>query len=163
MNITKVLTTLCILACSIIAKAQDKIVYPDISYAGTPRTVTIAGLAVSGADGYEDYMLTGISGLTIGEEIELPGDQITDAVKHYWKYGLFSDVSISVDSLVHDKAYLHIHLQMRPRVSTINYVGLKKSERTDMEEKLGLLKGAQITPNMIYRLCSAMTWHRRTR
>ena len=33
----------------------------------------------------------------------------------------------------------------------INYVGLKKSERTDMEEKLGLLKGAQITPNMIDR------------
>ncbi len=151
MNITKVLTTLCILACSVIAKAQDKIVYPDISYAGTPRTVTVAGLAVSGAEGYEDYMLTGISGLTIGEEIELPGDQITDAIKHYWKYGLFSEVSISVDSLVHDKAYLHIHLQMRPRVSTINYVGLKKSERTDMEEKLGLLKGAQITPNMIDR------------
>ncbi|WP_308242130.1 POTRA domain-containing protein [uncultured Prevotella sp.] len=139
------------LACSIIAKAQDKIVYPDISYAGTPRTVTLGGLTVSGAEGYEDYMLTGISGLTIGQEIELPGDQITDAVKHYWKYGLFSEVSISVDSLVHDKAYLHIHLQMRPRVSTINYVGLKKSERTDMEEKLGLLKGAQITPNMVDR------------
>ena len=151
MNIRKVLTTLCILACSIIAKAQDKIVYPDISYAGTPRTVTLGGLTVSGAEGYEDYMLTGISGLTIGQEIELPGDQITDAVKHYWKYGLFSEVSISVDSLVHDKAYLHIHLQMRPRVSTINYVGLKKSERTDMEEKLGLLKGAQITPNMVDR------------
>ena len=151
MNIRKVLTTLCILACSIIAKAQDKIVFPDISYAGTPRTVTLGGLTVSGAEGYEDYMLTGISGLTIGQEIELPGDQITDAVKHYWKYGLFSEVSISVDSLVHDKAYLHIHLQMRPRVSTINYFGLKKSERTDMEEKLGLLKGAQITPNMVDR------------
>ena len=151
MNIRKVLTTLCILACSIIAKAQYKIVFPDISYAGTPRTVTLGGLTVSGAEGYEDYMLTGISGLTIGQEIELPGDQITDAVKHYWKYGLFSEVSISVDSLVHDKAYLHIHLQMRPRVSTINYVGLKKSERTDMEEKLGLLKGAQITPNMVDR------------
>ena len=151
MNIRKVLTTLCILACSIIAKAQDKIVFPDISYAGTPRTVTLGGLTVSGAEGYEDYMLTGISGLTIGQEIELPGDQITDAVKHYWKYGLFSEVSISVDSLVHDKAYLHIHLQMRPRVPTINYVGLKKSERTDMEEKLGLLKGAQITPNMVDR------------
>ena len=151
MNIRKVLTTLCKFACSVIANAQDKIVYPDISYAGTPRTVTIGGLAVSGAEGYEDYMLTGISGLTIGEEIELPGDQITEAVKHYWKYGLFSEVSIAVDSLVHDKAYLHIYLQMRPRVSTINYNGIKKSERTDMEEKLGLLKGAQITPNMIDR------------
>ncbi len=151
MNIIKVLTTFCILACSVIAKAQDKIVYPDISYAGTPRTVTLGGLSVSGAEGYEDYMLTGISGLTVGEEIELPGDKITEAVKHYWKYGLFSEVSVSVDSLIHDKAYLHIHLQLRPRVSTINYVGLKKSERSDMEEKLGLLKGAQITPNMIDR------------
>ena len=151
MNIKKVLTTVCVMACTMAAMAQDKIQYPDISYAGTPRSVTIGGIAVSGADGYEDYMLTGISELSVGQQIDLPGDEITDAIKHYWKYGLFSEVSIAVDSLVQDKAYLHIHLQMRPRVSTINYVGLKKSERTDMEEKLGLLKGAQITPNMIDR------------
>lgn len=151
MNIKKVLTTVCVMACTMAAMAQDKIQYPDISYAGTPRSVTIGGIAVSGADGYEDYMLTGISGLSVGQQIDLPGDEITDAIKHYWKYGLFSEVSIAVDSLVQDKAYLHIHLQMRPRVSTINYVGLKKSERTDIEEKLGLLKGAQITPNMIDR------------
>ena len=151
MNIKKVLTTVCVMACTMATMAQDKIQYPDISYAGTPRSVTIGGIAVSGADGYEDYMLTGISGLSVGQQIDLPGDEITDAIKHYWKYGLFSEVSIAVDSLVQDKAYLHIHLQMRPRVSTINYVGLKKSERTDMEEKLGLLKGAQITPNMIDR------------
>ena len=151
MDITKVLIASCALSCSVAAGAQDKIDFPDVSYAGTPRTLTLGGLAVSGAEGYEDYMLTGISGLSIGQEIELPGEEITNAVKHYWRYGLFSDVKIAVDSIVADKAFLHIHLQMRPRVSTINYVGLKKSERTDMEEKLGLLKGAQITPNMIDR------------
>ncbi len=151
MDITKVLIASCALSCSVAAGAQDKIVFPDVSYAGTPRTMTLGGLAVSGAEGYEDYMLTGISGLSIGQQIELPGEEITNAVKHYWRYGLFSDVKIAVDSIVADKAFLHIHLQMRPRVSTINYVGLKKSERTDMEEKLGLLKGAQITPNMIDR------------
>ncbi len=151
MDIKKVLIASCALSCSVAAGAQDKIVFPDVSYAGTPRTMTLGGLAVSGAEGYEDYMLTGISGLSIGQQIELPGEEITNAVKHYWRYGLFSDVKIAVDSIVADKAFLHIHLQMRPRVSTINYVGLKKSERTDMEEKLGLLKGAQITPNMIDR------------
>ena len=151
MNCIKVLTSICLLACGLSAQGQDKIVHPDISYAGTPRTVTVAGLTVTGADGYEDYMLTGISGLTIGQEIELPGDEITNAVKHYWRYGLFSDVSVGVDSLIHDKAYIHIRLRMRPRVSTINYVGVKKSERTDLEERLGLLKGAQITPNMVDR------------
>jgi outer membrane protein insertion porin family len=47
-------------------KAQDKIVHPDISYAGTPRTVTIGGINVSGVEGYEDYILSGISGLSVG-------------------------------------------------------------------------------------------------
>ena len=70
--------------------AQDKIVHPDISYAGTPRTLTLGGINVSGVEGYEDYVLTGISGLTVGEEIEVPGDAITNAVKRYWKHGLFS-------------------------------------------------------------------------
>ena len=42
-------------------------------------------------------------------------------------------------------------MKPRPRVSTINYYGLKKSEREDMEKKLGILKGGQITPNMIDR------------
>ena len=151
MNINKLLITILALICTTAVKGQDKIVYPDISYAGTSRTLTIGGLNVSGADGYEDYMLTGISGLTVGEKITIPGNEITTAVKSYWKYGLFSDVSIGADSIVGDKIYLNIHLRMRPRVSTINYVGLKKSERNDMEEKLGLLKGAQITPNMIDR------------
>ncbi len=131
--------------------AQDKIVNPDISYAGNPRNVTIGGLAVTGIEGYEDYMLLSISALSVGQEIQLPGNEITDAIKRYWRHGLFSEVSIAADSLVGDKVYLHVYLKARPRVSTINYIGVKKSERTDLEQKLGLLKGAQITPNMISR------------
>ena len=130
---------------------QEKIVNPDITYSGNPHTYKLAGLAVSGIDGYEDYVLTGISGLSIGQELEVPGTAITDAVKRYWKHGLFSDVSISADSIVGDNIYLRINLLPRPRISTINYNGLKKSERDDMEKKLGLQKGGQITPNMISR------------
>jgi len=133
------------------ASAQDKIVNPDISYAGTPRTCTIAGIAVEGVEGYEDYVLTGLSGLTIGEQIEVPGNKITEAVKRYWRHGLFSKAQISADSIVGSKIYLRISLALRPRVSTINYFGLKKSEREDMESKLGIIKGNQITPNMVDR------------
>ena len=133
------------------AFAQDKILYPDISYAGTPRSCIIGGINISGVQGYEDYMLSGISGLQVGQEITVPGADITNAVKRYWRHGLFSDVQISADSIVGRKIYLHIALKTRPRVSVINYEGLKKSEREDMENKLGLLKGSQITPNMIDR------------
>lgn len=133
------------------AFAQDKILHPDISYAGTPRSCIIGGINISGVQGYEDYMLSGISGLQVGQEITVPGADITNAVKRYWRHGLFSDVQISADSIVGRKIYLHIALKTRPRVSVINYEGLKKSEREDMENKLGLLKGSQITPNMIDR------------
>ena len=131
--------------------AQDVIVNPDISYAGTPRTCEIGGIAVEGVEGYEDYVLTSLSGLSVGDEIEVPGQAITEAVKRYWRHGLFSRVQITADSLIGSKIYLCIHLALRPRVSTINYNGLKKSEREDMEAKLGIMKGSQITPNMIDR------------
>ena len=131
--------------------AQDVIVNPEVSYAGTPRECIIGGITVTHFENTPDFTLIGLSGLQVGQKIDLPGDQITDAVKRYWKNQLFSDVSISVDSLVGNKAYLHIHLKMNPRVSTVNYYGLKKSEREDMEKKLGILVGAQITRDMLDR------------
>ena len=150
-KINKVLMLLAFSGVSLVASAQQKIVNPDITYTGSPKTYKLAGLTVTGIDGYEDYVLTGISGLAVGQELEVPGTAITDAVKRYWKHGLFSDVSITADSIVGDDIYLKIHLTPRPRISTINYNGLKKTEREDMEKKLGLLKGGQITPNMLDR------------
>ena len=131
--------------------AQDVIVNPDISYAGTPRLCTIGGLAVEGVEGYDDYVLTSLSGLTVGEEVEVPGQKITEAVKRYWKHGLFSKVAITADSIVGSQIYLRIHLALRPRISMINYTGVKKGEREDLEAKLGMMKGTSLTPNLIDR------------
>ena len=144
-------TSLALHACSVTVVAQDKLVHPDISYAGTPRELILGGMSVSGIEGYEDYMLTSISGLQVGQKVSVPGNEITDAVKRYWRHGLFSFVQISADSIVGNKVYLHIKLSAHPRVSAINYIGLKKSEREDMEEKLGLLRGSQIHPDVINR------------
>ncbi|MDO4159949.1 MAG: POTRA domain-containing protein [Prevotellaceae bacterium] len=145
------ITLLAGLLVSIFASAQEKIINPDITYAGTPKECIVGGIAVSGVEGYEDYMLAGISGLVEGQEIDVPGQEITEAVKRYWRHGLFSKVQVAADSIVGNKIYLHFYLAVRPRVSTINYIGPKKSEREDLEAKLGLLKGSQITPNMIDR------------
>ena len=78
----------------------------------------------------------------------MPGEEITNAIKRYWKHGLFSAVKIEADSIVDEKVYLKISLAMRPRVSQININGVKKSEQEDLEEKIGLVRGNQITPNM---------------
>ena len=129
----------------------DTIYNPTIHYTATPKKYEIAGITVSGVKNYEDYVLIGFSGLTVGETMEIPGDDITRAVKRFWKQGLFSDVAIEVTKIYGDKAWLNISLKERPRISQINYNGIKKSEREDLELKLGLVKGNQITPNLIDR------------
>ena len=133
-------------------QAQDVIIDPDISYAGTPRQCEIGGIGIKGVEGYyEDYFLTNISGLQIGQMVEVPGTELTDAVKNYWKHGLFSGVSLKADSIVGQKVYLTFHLTPRPRISEINYNGVKKSEREDLESKLGMMKGSSVTPNVLDR------------
>ena len=107
----------------------------EISYAGTPRQCEIGGITVKGVSDYEDYVLINLSGLSVGQQIEVPGSEITEAVKRYWKHGLFSDVSIKADSIVDSKVYLTIDLLLRPRITEINYTGVKKREREDLESK----------------------------
>jgi outer membrane protein insertion porin family len=123
----------------------------DISYAGTPRQCEIGGLAVEGVEGYEDYVITGLSGLSVGQIISVPGNEITEAVKRYWKHGLFSKVRITADSIVDSRVFLTIHLAMRPKITDINYTGVKKSERDDLEAKIGMAKGMSLTKNLVDR------------
>ena len=124
---------------------------PVVLYSGTPKKLAIADIKVEGADNYEDYVIIGLSGLSKGQVISIPGDEITQACKRYWEHGLFSDVSITDDKEEDGKVWLTIHLRMRPRVSEIRYSGVKKSEREDLEERIGMIKGGQVTPNIINR------------
>ena len=130
---------------------NDKDSKPVILYSGTPRKCEIGGIRVTGGEGYEDYVLIGLSGLSVGQTISVPGDEITQAIRRYWRHGLFSQARIEADSIIDNKVYLNIILAQRPRVSDIRYNGVKKSEREDLEAKLGLAKGGQITPNLIDR------------
>ena len=124
---------------------------PVILYNGSPKQYEIADIKVTGVKNYEDYVLVGISGLAVGQTISVPGDDITDAIKKYWRHGLFSDVKISAEKIDGNKIYLLIELRQRPRIADVQYHGVKKSEREDLQEKLGLMKGLQITPNSIDR------------
>lgn len=135
------------------AKAQSDSIanLPVIVYSENPKKYEIADIKFEGMKNYEDYLLIGLSGLSVGQVISVPGDDITEAVKRYWKHGLFSDVKISATKIEDGKIWLLITLKERQRISQIRYHGVKKSEREDLEEMLGLVPGNQITPNIIDR------------
>lgn len=124
---------------------------PVISYSLTPKKYKIADIKVSGIKNYDDFVLIGFSGLSVGDEVSVPGDEITQAIKRFWKHGLFSDVKILASKIEGDQIWLDIQLKQRPRISEVHYSGIKKSEREDLEAKLGLKKGFQVTPNIMDR------------
>ena len=99
---------------------------PVIEYSNAAPKYEIAAITVTGAANYEDFVLIGFSGLSVGDKINVPGDAITGAVKRFWKQGLFSDVKIFATKIKDDKIWLNIALKERPRVSEINFSGLKK-------------------------------------
>ena len=124
---------------------------PVISYSSVPKKYKIADIKVTGIKNYDDFVLIGFSGLSVGDEITVPGEEITTAVKRFWRHGLFSDVKILATKIVDDQIWLEFQLTQRPRISEVNYFGIKKGEREDLEAKLGLKKGFQITPNVLDR------------
>ncbi|MGB8492628.1 MAG: POTRA domain-containing protein, partial [Bacteroidales bacterium] len=119
-----------------------------ISY-GNPEDYIIGGVSVSGVRFLDINALIGISGLRVGQEVAIPGDAITTAVKKLWQQGLFSDVRISIIKKVADTAYLDIALKERPRISSVKYNGLKNSEVDDLGKKINMPVGSQLTTFML--------------
>ncbi len=140
------------LAGSINAQAPADTIYePQISYAGVPRTYEIAGIEVSGADNYDANNIIGYTGLRVGQKIEIPGNDVTTAVKRLMRQQLFAQAQVKVVKIAGDKVWLELAMRTQPRISQVNYVGMKKSEREDLQERLQLIKGNPITPNLVNR------------
>lgn len=140
------------LAGSINAQAPADTIYePQISYAGVPRTYEIAGIEVSGADNYDANNIIGYTGLRVGQKIEIPGNDVTTAVKRLMRQQLFAQAQVKVVKIAGDKVWLELAMRTQPRISQVNYVGMKKSEREDLQERLQLIKGNPITPNIVNR------------
>ena len=134
------------------AQSETDTVYnPNILFTGLPKAYEIADIQVKGADNYEDYIVIGYTGLKVGDIITIPGPDVTDASKRLWRQGLFSKVQVAVDKTVGNKAYLTLNLRQQPRISEINYHGVKKGEQQDLQETLQLMKGNQITQNIVNR------------
>lgn len=114
-----------------------------------PERVVIKDIKVSGVRYLDTDVLISLSGLRRGDTIDLPGLEITQAVKKLRSQNLFSDVAILVDSQEDDGVVLNLNLTEQPRVSKIIYEGAKRSARDDFKETLPLRLGQQATPSTI--------------
>ena len=116
---------------------------PVITYTANHPRYVLGGITVDEMKGYDAEYLSSISGLEVGETYEIPGPDISEAVRKYWAQKIFSNVEIVADSIVGNKVFLHVKLTAQPRISSIHYNGVKKSEREDCEKIIGFQPGNQ--------------------
>ena len=131
--------------------ANDTIYNPPVIYGNIPKVFEIAGIKVEGAPNYEDNIILGYAGLKVGDRLAIPGEEVTNIVKRLMRQGLFAQAQFVVDKTADGKAWVTLKLRPQPRISKVNYNGMKKGEREDIQERLQLLKGNQITQNIINR------------
>jgi outer membrane protein insertion porin family len=115
----------------------------------TSEDYVIGGVTISGIRFLDTNALLGISGLRVGQEIQIPGDAVTTAVQKLWMQGLFSDVRVMITKVQADTVFLDINLQERPRISAVKLNGLKNSEKTDLNKKINLPIGSQVTAYLL--------------
>src|SRR5690606_851245 len=79
----------------------------DIDYAN-PKKYEIAEIKVNGVEFLDHNALISLSGLKIGDRIQIPGDAISSAIKKLWQQGIIGDISIEIEKIEGDKIFLII-------------------------------------------------------
>lgn len=150
----KILILLSLLLSSFTGFSQvstDTVFNPTVVFNGTPRNYELAGISVTGADNYEDFTVIGYTGLRVGQRIDVPGNDINQAVRRLMRQGLFAQAQMKVAKVADGKVWLELAVRPQPRISEVNFNGMKKGEREDLQKMLQLLKGSNISQNHINR------------
>jgi outer membrane protein insertion porin family len=130
----------------------------DVSGQGTGvETVKILGISVEGnrpGSGTESDAIIANSGLIVGEEIQVPGDRVRQALQRLWALKIFSDVRVTVEQRVEDGVYLVITVAEYPRLGAIAFDGNDELDEEDLQSAAGAVVGQVLTPDDTRRMAA---------
>jgi len=118
-----------------------------------PKKYILADLDVKGNKLISKEQIISITGLMLGEEVTIPGDDFSSIIKRLFQQRFFSGVDVVIDSLRRDSVYISINLTERPRVTSWDYTGIKKGERSDLDERLKLRRRFELSEPVIKASC----------
>ncbi len=121
----------------------------DVIDYSNPREFEIGGIRVTGIKYLDADVLRTLSGLKVGDKVEVPGEKFSGAIENLWKQGLLSDIKIVAEKVEGNVIFLDIQLQERPRLSRFSFKGVTKSEADKLRDRIKLVSGKIINDNLI--------------
>ncbi len=120
----------------------------EIDYTN-PRTFILKDIEVQGDIKFSKNQIIRYAGFSIGEEIELPGTKINNAVKKLWRSKMFSDIDIYIKEINGNNVILTLDLVSVPELADIQINGIKKSQKEDIIKTNKLNPGVKVTNNLM--------------
>lgn len=102
----------------------------------------IAAIRVEGAQTVDKAVVVALSGLSVGQTIQIQGTEAANAIKLLWKQGLFSYIDIVAERYQGKSVFLLIKVEEKPRVTKYKITGIKKGDIDEIRPKLELRAGA---------------------
>ena len=96
---------------------------------------------MEGGQGINPQVLISISGLKAGDQIEIPGSSISDAIQNIWKQGIVSHIDVRAVSLGQKNVWLIFVVEERGRLTRFDFSGTSKTQKDELKEKLQLSRG----------------------
>lgn len=106
-------------------------------------------ITITGNTNFNPTTIISFSRLKIGEEIIIPGEQISNAIKKLWDSNLFSSIDVYLAKTEGDKAYLEITLYDLPELNELKIQGVKKGKIEELKKENDLREGKKVTENLI--------------
>jgi len=131
-----------IFATSAIGNAQE-LDYED------GKKYNLAGITVKGNTSFSEQTIITYSGLRKDTEIQIPGEQISNAIKKLWSSNLFSDIEVYLINTEGNDAFLEIRLSDLPELNDVNITGVKKNKKETIIKENKLKKGTKVTENLV--------------
>lgn len=120
----------------------------ELNYAN-PAEYFIGGIEVTGLNILDKNAMISLTGLKVGDKIKIPGERISGAIRKLWRHGLVGDVSIEVDRIEGDQAFLNIKLAERPRLTDFYFTGISRSRQSTLKDDMSLIKGKIVNDAML--------------
>jgi len=109
----------------------------------------LGGISIKGNDRFSEQSIKAYTGLTIGNEIKIPGDELSSAIKKLWKSDLFSNVDVYAAKIDGNTIYLEFDVKELSKIGKVTITGLRKGQIDDIKKEIEFKKGAMLTENLI--------------
>lgn len=138
----KILLLICTLALFISNTIGQGTSAADFS---SPTEYEVGGIKVVGTKYLDTKVLISLAGIKVGDNINVPGEDIAKAIKNLWDQHLFTDVSVEIEKTIGYTVFLIYNVEELPRLSRYSISGIKNGEVDDLREKINLRAGSIFT------------------